>query len=182
MKKLFFNLLIGFGCASSTLIASTILQQSVEEEIRSAEVICAVKVLSTESRLKGDRVETLYRVAREGDCLKGSANDEFYLLTQGGSYSLKTPQGNQRLTTLVPGVPQFEVGQRQVVYLQATDEGNVFRLNSWTHFELVKDSQKFTQSPGRVPTGSERGGRAVVERPAPQDLKELQNLVNQTLN
>ena len=164
----------------SHLQASSLLSQSLEEEIRSASFICSIEIVNSESRLKGDRVETLYRVRKDRDCFKGRISSEaFYILSPGGSYSLQTPQGQQRLTTLVPGAPQFKVKDKQLVYLEATEEADVFRLHSWTHHEVEKDGQSLKSTPKAA--GVESSSRAQQAAIGPKTLDEFQQLVSRVL-
>ncbi|TVQ81330.1 MAG: hypothetical protein EA369_00205 [Bradymonadales bacterium] len=140
-----------FSLIAYDLKASSFMAEPIERQIASAEFICPILIQETETRLRGDQVETLAEVTLIEDCLKGKIEGRFFVLGVGGTYDLKSPHGTQRLTTLVHGAPKLEKDARLLLYLSATDEKSVYSLSSWQSLRLNSDGKILWTENGKNP-------------------------------
>ena len=147
-KKRLTMIITGLMVTISTVYSATVVKMDIDDLTKRSDVAVVGKVDSISNQNQGDYPETLFHVTVLETFYGSEEMTDVTLCLPGG------PAGNG-LTTFVPGMPKFKVGEKVVLFLVLDQDRGV-----------------------AVPTGLEQGVFRVRTNP---DTKE-EYVVNQTVD
>lgn len=106
------------GLITNESQATTVLPLDLQKlvDISSSVVVGHVVNVHTEGQLKPRKIETVIQIEVD-ECLIGPCQPILILRQLGGAYDFR----DGRFTQSVPGMPQYEIGERVVLFLEETD-------------------------------------------------------------
>ncbi len=101
-----------FVCASAS--AATVPEMTIEELTYASDSVVVGQVVSVSAKVEGRWVVSTISIAVE-DVWKGKSVDMLEIKQRGGRTA--------ELATVVPGMPNYAIGERAVLFLEARDDG-----------------------------------------------------------
>ena len=153
-------------------VATVTLAATFDEKVESAQAIVLGKVVRQESRFDDDsRMILTYTTFQVEKALKGVAPGEVTIVTPGGRI------GDVQQTTV--GVPDFQQGQENVVFLKNTRRGPTVLFFDQGAYDVVSERGERLVRPvvsEAVQIDAQRGIAAATERP--RTLREFESAVS----
>lgn len=112
-------------------LSATSLIQTDEENVRKADLICAIKV-EQEGHEKRDGANLVIFTVSTLECFKGLARKTF---------EIELPNRSQ-----TRGAPSLKIGQAAIVYLDHDEKSGLYRISNWIQGVLPLEQNSATQT------------------------------------